>query len=75
MQHWYDKHGIPFRSRLIAYITSVNKLGSIFPAIFNFFLKNKFISSVFKRAIGFAKERSILLYIRLLCRRWAKKEP
>ncbi len=73
MQHWYDRHGIPLRSRLIAYITSVNRLGSIFPSIFNFFLKNKFISSVFKRSIGFAKERSIPTLYKITLRRWARK--
>lgn len=73
MQHWYDRHGIPLRSRLIAYITSLNRLGSIFPSFYNFFLKNKFISSAFKRVIGFARERSIPALHGITLRRWAKK--
>lgn len=73
MQHWYDKHGIPLRSRLIAYITTLNKLGSIVPSVYNFFLKNKFISSLFKGAIGFAKERSIPTLYKITLRRWARK--
>ena len=38
LQHYYDANGIPLRTRLIAYISSINKLGSIFPRIFNFFI-------------------------------------
>ena len=54
LQHWYDKHGIPLRSRLIAYISSINKLGTIAPAVFNFFVKNSFTSGIVKKMTGFA---------------------
>lgn len=73
MQHWYDKHGIPLRSRLIAYITSVNKLGSIFPALFNLFIKNSLFSSILKSTIGFARERSIPGLYSISLRRWARR--
>ncbi|HUS86544.1 MAG TPA: FAD-linked oxidase C-terminal domain-containing protein [Bacteroidales bacterium] len=73
MQHWYDRHGIPLRSRLIAYITSVNRLGSIAPSIFNFFVTNKFISNLTKQFLGFAKERSIPSLYKQTLRRWARK--
>ena len=29
LQHWYDKHGIPFRTRLIAYVATINKIASV----------------------------------------------
>lgn len=73
LQHWYDSHGIPLRSRLIAYITSVNRLGAIFPSIFNFFLSNSFFSGLFKRMLGFARERSIPALHRFTLRRWLRK--
>jgi len=73
LQHWYDKHGIPLRTRLIAYISSINKLGSIAPAVFNFFLKNKITSGFFKSIAGFAAKRSIPLLYKTTFRRWLGK--
>jgi heterodisulfide reductase subunit C len=48
MQHYYDANGIPFRTRMIAYISSINKIGSVVPAITNFFLSNPFFSGILK---------------------------
>ncbi|MFH1160789.1 MAG: FAD-linked oxidase C-terminal domain-containing protein [bacterium] len=59
LQHWYDAHGVPLRSKLIANITTINRYGSLFPGVFNFFIKNRFISSAAKSFLGFAKQRSI----------------
>lgn len=73
LQHWYDKHGIPLRTRLIAYITAFNKIGSIVPPVYNFVLKNKITSGTFKKVIGFASERSIPLLYRTTLRKWIKK--
>ena len=41
LQHWHDRHGIPLRTRLIAYISVINHIGSVAPSIFNFFLKKQ----------------------------------
>ncbi len=73
MQHWYDKHGIPLRSRLIAYITSINKLGSIVPGLFNFFTTNAFLSGIIKKMLGFAKKRSIPTLYKITLQRWARR--
>lgn len=74
LQHWYDKHGVPLRTLLIAYISTFNRLGSFVPGIYNFFLKNKTFSGLFKKSIGFASERSIPLVSRTSLRKWIKKE-
>jgi FAD/FMN-containing dehydrogenase/Fe-S oxidoreductase len=73
LQHWYDKHGIPLRTRLIAYISVINKIGSFAPVVFNFFVRNNFTSGVVKRITGFASERSIPSLYKLTLRRWTKK--
>lgn len=73
LQHWYDKHGIPMRTRLIAYISTINKIGSLVPHLFNAFLKNKFFSNILKKTIGFAQERSIPLLYKTTLRKWIKK--
>jgi len=72
MQHWYDKHGIPLRTLLIAYISTINKAGSLLPGLFNFFVGNKLLSRLIKSAIGFAAERSIPLLHKKTLRRWIK---
>ena len=73
LQHWYDKNGIPLRSRIIAYLPSINSLGAIVPGIYNFFISNRFISGVIKNLTGFAAERSIPGLYRTTLRKWIKK--
>ncbi len=73
LQHYYDVNGIPIRSRLIAHITSVNKLGSWFPVLFNFFQENQFLSGLTKRLLGFAPERNIPLLYSTTLRAWAAR--
>ncbi|MDA3867227.1 MAG: FAD-binding protein [Salinivirgaceae bacterium] len=59
LQHYYDSNGIPLRTRAIAYISSINALGSITPAITNFFTQNAVTSKIIKQFLGFAAKRSI----------------
>jgi Fe-S oxidoreductase len=73
LQHWYDRHGIPLRTLMIAYISTLNRLGSLVPSIYNFFLGNKFFSSLIKKLAGFAEKRSIPLLYRHTLRKWLRK--
>jgi FAD/FMN-containing dehydrogenase/Fe-S oxidoreductase len=73
LQHYYDSHGIPLRTRLIAYITWINRLGSLAPAVFNWTITNPFIANTTKHLIGFARERSIPTLHKFTLRTWAKK--
>ena len=59
LQKYYDKNGIPLRSRLIANITKINKILSLVPAISNFFLKSKFFSVPLMKLIGFSTKRKM----------------
>ena len=61
LQHYYDSNGIPLRTKAISYINSINKLASAFPGISNFFMKNGITSSLIKRILGFASNRSLPL--------------
>lgn len=61
LQHYYDSNGVPFRSKLIANFSTSAKLGSIAPGIYNYMMKQPFISKMIKRIIGFATERSMPL--------------
>ncbi len=73
LQHWYDRHGTPLRTVLIAYISNFNRLGLIFPSIYNFFLENGFTSGLVKKAIGIASERSIPLIYETSLKKWIRK--
>ncbi len=70
LQHYYDAHGVPFRSKLIAYITEINKLASIWPGLYNLVMKNKAISSFIMNLIGFAPERSMPLLGKKTLNKW-----
>ncbi len=73
LQHYYDANGTPLRGRLIAYITSLNRLGSIAPGLFNFFLENTFFSGVTKKFLGFAPNRKIPLLYKTSLMTWIKR--
>jgi FAD/FMN-containing dehydrogenase/Fe-S oxidoreductase len=73
LQHYYDSHGIPLRTRLIAYITEINKIASVWPWIYNVLMSNKFISSLIMRIVGFAPQRSMPLFSDQTMNKWMKK--
>jgi Fe-S oxidoreductase len=73
LQHWYDRHGIPFRTYAIAWISSLNRIGSLLPSFFNFFASNPFSSKALKRILGFAQKRSIPLLYKTSLRKWIKR--
>ncbi len=73
LQHYYDEHGIPLRTRAIAYITQLNKLGMIVPNITNFIFTNKTSSGILKSVLGFAPKRSIPLLYKFTLRQWAQR--
>ncbi|MFO7935638.1 MAG: FAD-linked oxidase C-terminal domain-containing protein, partial [Bacteroidales bacterium] len=73
MQHWYDHHPVPMRTRLIAGISKINALGMLFPVLFNFFATNPATSGLLKKFLGFAADRSIPTLGKVTLRRWASR--
>jgi len=73
LQHWYDKHRVPLRTILVAYITTVNRIGSLAPPVFNFFVRNKVTSGLFKKILRIAGQRSIPALYKFTFRNWAGK--
>ncbi len=59
LQHYYDAHGIPLRTLLIAYFPQLNRLGSLWPGLSNYVFQNKYFSNVFKRLTKFSPQRNI----------------
>jgi Fe-S oxidoreductase len=75
MQHWQESHGISLRTRIIAYLPVINRLGSVYPSFYNFVIKNRFFSGLLKKTTGFAAGRSIPLIYNITLRRWISKNP
>ena len=73
LQHYYDDNGVPLRSLLIANFSTSAKLGSIAPGIYNYMMKQPFISKMIKRIIGFAPQRSMPLLHEETLIRWNAK--
>ncbi len=55
LQHYYDRHGVPFRTRMIANINKLNKLGHFLPLIYN----RTTNWSLVKKIMGFDLRRHI----------------
>ena len=75
LQHYYDVNGIPLRTRAIAYIGHLNRLGSLAPGLYNFFMRSKLFSGLMKKMLGFAPKRSIPLLYKTTLKRWVAKHP
>lgn len=66
LQHYYDIHGIPLRSRLIAYLPRLNQLAFPFRSVANLLMDTAW----FKKAIGFSEKRSLPKLSRLTLNQW-----
>nr|NQU90256.1 4Fe-4S dicluster domain-containing protein [Bacteroidota bacterium] len=73
LQHYYDEHGVPLRTRSIAYISHLNRLGMLVPNVANWFFSNEYTSGLLKSILGFAPKRSIPLLYKYTLRNWMRR--
>uniref|UniRef100_UPI0032165649 FAD-binding and (Fe-S)-binding domain-containing protein n=1 Tax=uncultured Draconibacterium sp. TaxID=1573823 RepID=UPI0032165649 len=66
LQNYYDIHGIPLRSRLVAYLPRLNKLAMFFRPISNFVMN----TSLLKSSIGFSTKRTVPPLSKITLNRW-----
>ncbi len=57
LQHYYDVHGVPFRSQLIARFSDSARLGLLAPGLYNFMVTNSVTSKLIKNFVGFAADQ------------------
>nr|WP_246250733.1 FAD-binding and (Fe-S)-binding domain-containing protein [Sphingobacterium prati] len=74
LQHYYDEHGAGFRTKLIANFTDSQKLGSLVAPLYNFVVKNDFLSGLIKKTVGFAPKRSLPTVNGTTLSQWVKKQ-
>jgi FAD/FMN-containing dehydrogenase/Fe-S oxidoreductase len=73
LQHYYEAGGVPFRTRMIANISKLNRLASVVPGIYNFIVSHSFTSGFLKRFLGFASQRSMPLLAPVTLKKWFNK--
>jgi len=73
LQHYYDEHGVPFRSKLIANFSKTAKLGAIWPGAYNFLVSNAVSGRIIKKLSGFAAKRSMPHLYKTTLRQWAMR--
>ena len=59
LQHYYDQHGTPLRSWLVARTAQMENLCQHIRPLYNFFVSFKPTASLIKKTIGFAPEREL----------------
>ncbi|MEZ6089563.1 MAG: FAD-linked oxidase C-terminal domain-containing protein [Pirellulaceae bacterium] len=69
-QGYYDAHGVPRRAKLIAGFARNSQRAAYAPWLFNFIVRNRWTSGMFKRFAGFAPQRSLPTMHRQTLRRW-----
>lgn len=73
LQHYYDANGVPLRTKAIAYISLLNRLGMIWPGLYNSLIKNKSVGVFIKKRLGFAVDRSLPELRTSTLRSWAAR--
>ena len=72
MQGYYDRHGIPFRTKLIGHFSRQMKLASIAPRAYRFVVETPALRRLLNRAVGFHPERSMPTLADQTLRKWYK---
>ena len=73
LQHWHEARGIPFRTRLIAYLPAIYRLAQPFAPIINRAFRNRTFAGPFKWITGFHPMRSMPEISGLTLTRWSKR--
>jgi FAD/FMN-containing dehydrogenase/Fe-S oxidoreductase len=73
LQHWYRHHPPSLRARMIAHITAFNKMGMLFPALFNAVVSHRLSARMMKKMLSFAPLRSIPTLHGITLRKWARR--
>lgn len=74
LQHYYDEHGTPFRSFMVARMAQIELLGVMVRPLYNFFVSWSLSSYLIKKVISFSSERQIPTLSRYSMRKLVAKE-
>lgn len=74
LQQYYDKHGTPFRSFMVARMAQIEQLGFWIRPLYNAFASWSLTSAIIKKVISFSTKRQIPTLSRYSMRQLVKKE-
>lgn len=74
LQHFYDKHGTPMRSFMVARMARIEQLGFMIRPLYNYIASWNVSSAIIKKMIGFSAKRQIPTLSRYSMRQLVKKE-
>lgn len=72
LQQHYDETHIPLRVLLIANLSKVEQLGSLFPSLYNEIISRPITASLIKRLLKFAPERDLPKLYKYTLTQWCK---
>lgn len=75
LQHHYNVCHTPLRSYAVAHMADLQKLGSLFPPVYNFFASNRITSGIIKKFIRFTPYRDIPLIDEFRLKRYVNNKP
>ena len=75
MQHYYDENSVGLRVWMIAHLPKLQAyFSSLLPSLYNFTVGNAFSSSLLKKILRFAPQRSLPALSKMTLKSWAKRE-
>ncbi|MGE5518513.1 MAG: FAD-binding and (Fe-S)-binding domain-containing protein, partial [Candidatus Dadabacteria bacterium] len=73
LQQYYDKNGVPFRSKLVGNFANQMKLASTFAPMYNFVMGTPVLRRVANRTVGFHPDRTMPLVAATTLKQWYDK--
>ena len=74
LQHYYDRHGTPFRSWMVARMAQIERLGFMVRPLYNALATWNVSSWLIKRTLNFSTQRQLPALSRFTMRQLVKKE-
>ena len=74
LQFYYDEHGTPFGSFMVAHMAQIEQIGAMIKPLYNFFATWSLSSYLIKKVISFSSERQIPILSRYSMRKLVAKE-
>ena len=73
LQHYYDKKKVPYTAWLIANLPKIHRVFSVFPFLYNGFMKRKSGAWLVKKFMGFEQRRPLPFLSRTYLRKWLRR--
>ena len=70
LQRYYDKHGVPLRSRMIGNVDRLMDWMAYIPGFYNWSVQNPIVGQLAKRMVGFSTKRSLPLLGEIPLKKW-----